>query len=225
MGQVDTAGHDLRGQLLGRLADEVAALAGDPFVRVAVDGMDGAGKTVLADELAALLRRRGREVVRASVDGFHHPRTVRYHRGRTSPEGFYRDSYDLERLETELLEPFGPGGHGRHRTRVFDVATDRPDLAPEATAAPGSVLVLDGIFLHRPGLAGHWSWSVWLEVDRAESLARCVARDGTGSPDPAAESNRRYVEGQLLYLAEAAPQEQATRVVDNTVLGAPRLLR
>lgn len=61
---------------------------------VGVDGVDGVGKTTFADELGDALRARGREVVRSSADGFHHPRSVRYRLGRSSPEGFYRDSYN-----------------------------------------------------------------------------------------------------------------------------------
>lgn len=213
-----------RALLLARLADEVAAMPGDPFVRVAVDGVDGAGKTVLADELAGSLRERGRVAVRASVDGFHRPRSERYARGREDPEGFYRDSYDLSVLQRVLLEPLGPGGAGRYRPRVFDVGGDAADLAPWEQAADGAVLVMDGIFLHRPELVGWWSWSVWLEVDRTVSLARCAARDGS-SPDLHAPANRRYVEGQRLYLREADPAGRATRVVENTDLDAPRLLR
>ncbi|HEU4674991.1 MAG TPA: hypothetical protein VFS29_03325 [Motilibacteraceae bacterium] len=217
-----------RAALLARLADEVAAVPGDPFVRVAVDGVDGAGKTVLADELAdelaGRLAARGRAVVRASVDGFHRPRSERYARGREDPEGFYRDSYDLSVLQQVLLEPLGPGGTGRYRPRVFDVAADAPDLAPWEQAADGAVLVLDGIFLHRPELASWWSWSLWLEVDRAVSLARCADRDGS-CPDLHAPANRRYVEGQRLYLREVGPAGLATRVVENTDLDAPRLLR
>lgn len=214
-----------RAQLLDALAAEIVVLPGDPYVRVAVDGVDGAGKSVLADELGERLAAAGRQVVRASVDGFHHPRAVRYARGRDSPEGFYRDSYDLAALERELLAPLSPGGSGWVRRHVFDVAADAPDRAPLQAVPAGAVLVLDGIFLHRQELAGRWTWSLWLEVDRAVSLARCVLRDGTGSPDPAAPANRRYVEGQLRYLAEAAPQDRATRVVDNSDLAAPRLLR
>ncbi|WP_432492767.1 uridine kinase [Kineococcus gypseus] len=214
-----------RSALLQLLAEKVEAVVPDPFVRVGVDGVDGAGKSVLADELAAVLRERGREVVRASVDGFHRPRALRYARGRDDPEGFYRDSHDLAALHRELLQPLGPSGHGMHRRHVLDVAGDRADVAEQEVAVAGAVLIVDGIFLHRPELRGCWSLSLWLQVQRATSLRRCVARDGAGSPDPAAASNRRYVEGQRLYVREAAPQLRATHVIDNEDLAAPVLLR
>jgi len=51
-------------------------------VRVGIDGVDGAGKTTFADALATTLQQQGRPVVRVSVDDFHHPRAIRYARGR-----------------------------------------------------------------------------------------------------------------------------------------------
>jgi uridine kinase len=70
-----------------------------------VDGIDGAGKTTFADELAAVLRDRGHAVIRALVDGFHNPREVRYRRGRRSAVGYYLDSFDYDRLRRVLLDP------------------------------------------------------------------------------------------------------------------------
>ena len=212
-----------RSALLAHLAGTITALPADRPLRVAVDGVDGAGKTMFADELGAAVSSRGRAVVRASVDGFHHPRAVRYQRGRDSPEGFYRDSYDYAALRERLLDPFGPGGSRRFTHAVFDHAADAVVNAPTQTAAEGSVLVLDGIFLHRGELRGLWDFSIFLDVGFDVSIARCAARDG-GSPDPAAAPNRRYVDGQQLYLAEARPHEQARVVVDNTDLARPRIL-
>jgi uridine kinase len=63
--------------------------------------------------LGNALDRLGVPVIRASVDGFHHPREIRYRLGRDSPEGFYRDSYDLDALQRELLDPLSPGGSRR----------------------------------------------------------------------------------------------------------------
>jgi uridine kinase len=60
-----------RGELLGRLAGAIESVTTSRPLRVAVDGPPAAGKTTLADELALLLRTRGREVIRASTESFH----------------------------------------------------------------------------------------------------------------------------------------------------------
>jgi uridine kinase len=82
-----------RSDLLAYLVSSVEAIRLPHPIRVAVDGPDAAGKTVLADELGEALVARGRAVIRASVDGFHRPRE-RYRRGPDSPEGYYEDSFD-----------------------------------------------------------------------------------------------------------------------------------
>src|SRR5262245_34997490 len=125
--------------LLDQVAAAVLTLPGDGVARVAIDGVDGAGKTMFADELGDRLASSGRPLIRASVDGFHHPRAIRYRRGRTSPEGFYRDSYDYARLKRVLLDPLGPGGDRRFRRAIFDVAADAPVEAAEERAWPGSI--------------------------------------------------------------------------------------
>ena len=95
-------------------------------VVVAVDGLDGAGKTVFADELAAELAARGREVVRVSADDWHQVRALRHARGRTSAEGFWLDSYDYPRLRAEVLDPLGSGGSREYRARGHDPLLRRP---------------------------------------------------------------------------------------------------
>lgn len=214
-----------------RVLQQVAAGLPDPWhlgrpVRVAVDGTDGAGKTWFADELAAVLRDAGRTVLRASVDGFHHPRAHRYRRGRSSPEGFFLDSYDLDAFRSVLLDPLGPDhvGPRRVRTAVRDVTTDTDPGTPWQTVDDATVLLVDGIFLQRDELAGAWDAAVWLEVPFAETYARMAVRDGC-PPDPDDPVNTRYREGQRLYLARCAPAERAHVVVDNADVARPRVLR
>jgi len=192
-------------------------------LRVGIDGVDGAGKTTLADTLADALEAAGIAVIRASVDGFHHPRAVRYRLGRESPEGFFRDSYDYLALRRRLLDPLSPGGSLRYRTAVFDARADRHVDAPEQQAPAGSVLIVDGIFLHRPELREYWDFSVFLAVRFEVSIPRGAQR-GEGSPDPLAPANRRYVEGQRLYLRACDPERHAPLVVDYDDPAAPRIL-
>ncbi len=131
------------------LVEQVAAMVPPPpegqCVRVGVDGVDGVGKTVLAAELSAALRDLGRDVV--SLDGFHHPRAVRYRRGQDSPEGSWLDSYDYQAFSEHVLEPFARGGSRRYRSVVHDVVTDEPVESDRLTAPAGAVLVVDGLFL------------------------------------------------------------------------------
>jgi uridine kinase len=109
-----------RSELLGELAGRIVRIELPHPVRVAVDGVDAAGKTTLAEELVMPLRARGRPVIRASIDGFHHPARIRHGRGPASPEGYYQDSFNYQRLAESLLVPLGPGGSRRYVPAVFD---------------------------------------------------------------------------------------------------------
>jgi uridine kinase len=210
--------------LIARIGRAVDAVPPPGITRVAVDGVDGAGKTMFGDELALELERLGRPVIRASIDGFHNPREVRYRRGRASPEGFFEDSYDYELLRAFLLDPLGPDGDGRYRAVAFDHRTDSPVAVAASVATVRTVLVLDGIFLHRPELRSYWDFSVFLRASFDVTYPRLAAR-GDGSADPLAESNRRYLEGQRLYLGRCSPEKHASVVIDNNDLEAPHIVR
>jgi uridine kinase len=214
--------------LLERLADAVDERRRPHPVRVALDGPDAAGKTTLADELGETLRRRGRHVVRASIDGFHRPRTERYRRGTDSPAGYYEDSFDLDALRRVLLQPLGPGGSREYRTAVFDVVADAPRAEPLLRVPDDAVLLLDGVFLLRPELCDVWDLRVFASVEPEETLRRALVRD-RGLHASAAELERRYrtryIPAQLLYLGAVRPEELADLVVVNDDPARPRLAR
>ena len=212
--------------LLDRLAGAIAALHPDRRIRIAIDGVDGAGKTMLADALAPLVIAKGRPVIRASVDDFHNPLAVRYARGRYSPDGFFLDSYDYPALHRLLLDPLGPEGSGRYVARHFDHRSDRPVAWRPVQAPSAAALIVDGIFLHRPELVACWDISIFLHIDFTVSTARNAVRDGTPeAADPEGLSYRRYVGGQLRYLAECGPQQAAGIVIDYNDLCAPKVLK
>lgn len=211
-----------RRRVLEAVASHVPVSASD-CVRVGIDGVDGAGKTVFADHLAEVLRADGRATIRVSADDFLHPQSVRYRRGRDSPDGFWLDSYDYPALRQGVLDPLGPKGSRRYQSASHDLVTDRAVDPPVMTADPGAVLVLDGLFLHRDELIEVWDLSVFLRVHFAVSVARLAARDGSHA-DPAHPSIARYVGGQQKYFAAAEPWQRAHVIVDATDLDAPALV-
>jgi uridine kinase len=210
--------------LLRELRDEVRQNNRRGRVMIAVDGIDGAGKTTFADALAEVFAEDGTAVLRASIDDFHRPRAERYERGRRSPEGYYRDSYDYATFRRVLIDPFREGGQTGGTTgfqlAAFDLARDAPVESTWTTAPKDAVLIVDGIFLHRPELRRLWNWSVWLDVPIDVASQRLALRDGS-DPNPSAPSNARYRDGQEIYLKEAEPRAQASAIIDNTDLAHP----
>ncbi|GAA3649604.1 uridine kinase [Microbacterium marinilacus] len=211
-----------RGAFLDDLASTVPLPErGGASVLVGIDGVDGAGKTVLADDLAAHLARSA-NVVRISIDGFHRRREERHRRGSRSPEGFWRDSYDYDAFRAEVVAPFR-SGTGTYLPASHDLSSDAILTGPRLPVVAGSLVLVDGIFLHRPELRDAWDHSVFLDVPFEESARRMGLRDGL-PVDPEASENARYVGGQRMYLAECRPASRATVVVDYSDLTAPRIL-
>ena len=202
-----------RAAVLGQLADLIVSLEKSHPVRLAIDGVDAAGKTTLADELA-------------SIDGFHHPRAERYRRGQDSPEGYYHDSFDYDCIKDELLEQLGPGGSMRYRRAVFDVWSDEFLYESFQIAPTNAVLLFDGIFLMRPELNEYWDLRIFVQsefgVTIERAIHRALERDGT-IQGVRASYLKRYVPGQRIYLETIRPQERADIVVDNNDLSNPSL--
>ena len=216
--------------VLNELAALIAAVRRDHPVRVAIDGVDGVGKTTLADELVAPLRKLGKQVIRASVDGFLNPASIRYRRGSLSALGYFLDSFNYGALKLNLLEPLGRNGSREYRTAVFDHRTDSEVVAVYRRAEVDDVLLFDGVFLQRKELQGCWDFVIWLEAGFEVTVSRAIARDlaqaGAGSADPAAVAERyakRYTPGQRMYLDECLPREKADVLVNNQDWSNPEI--
>jgi len=216
-----------RTQAISQLADLIAAIHLDHPVRVGIDGVDCAGKTVLADELIEPLQARGRGVIRASIDGFHNPRDVRHRQGRRSPKGYYEDSFNLDAILSCVLLPLGPSGNREYRTVQFDFKTDQLVDCAIQTAARDAVLVFEGIFLHRPELLQQWDFTVFVDAGFDVTIRRAFARDrhlfqmeyGTRLI-----YQQRYIPGQKRYLEKQTPLRKANVVFRNNDIGNPELI-
>jgi uridine kinase len=162
------------------------------------------------------------------MDGFHHPRARRHRQGRLSADGYYEDAYDFDALIANVLAPLGPGGSGRYRDSIIDLASDQATDAPPKTAPVDAILVVDGTFLHREPVQhhgttpGYWDRTVFVDTDFDTARTRGIERDRDllGGPAKAAEAfDLRYHAASRRYLDEVDPRALASFVVD-TALGA-----
>lgn len=206
----------------GIAAHLMRLLAERTRVLVAFDGPDAAGKTTLADHVAAQM---GGAAVRASVDDFHRPAAERSARGALSPEGYYWDTFALDDVRG-LLDAFA-SGEREVTTRTFDFRTDLPSVHHEVVPRSAALRV-DGVFLLRPELRAHWDVAVYVHVPEAVTIDRALHRDVHLFGDEQTVLLRyrsKYLPGQALYRSIAAPLDAAHLVIDNTAPTAPVILR
>jgi uridine kinase len=207
-----------RAQLIDNLARRISRIRRSHPVRVAIDGPDAAGKTTLAEELVAPLQARGRQVIRASVDGFHNRVGIRHKQGSTSAAGYYHDSFNYSALTNYLLAPLGPSGSRQYFSAIFDHRTDSAVQTPMRVAEVNAILLFDGVFLLRPALIEQWDFTIFVETDFETTLARALQRDADlfGSVEEVRKRyEQRYIPGQRLYYDECRPKEHADIIVDN----------
>ena len=207
-----------RKELIDGLSVSISRIHTDHPLRVAIDGVDAAGKTTLADELADALQRSGRSVIRASLDGFHHPEEIRYQLGETSPLGYYRDSFNHAALIELLLYPLGPDGSLLYKRLIFDFRQDGSIDAPFEQARTDQILLFDGVFLLRAELRPYWDFSIFVHADFEITVQRAMQRDLDlfGSAENVRKRyEKKYVPAQRMYLSEVEPERLADVVVNN----------
>jgi uridine kinase len=213
--------------VVARLAARCLAMPKRPLL-VAIDGQCCAGKTRLADELAAALRDAGfaGAVLRPSIDGFHHPAAHRHRQGVDSWRGYYEDAFDHGLARRVLLAPLRDGPWPAScRLVAHDV---RAEVAVDEVIEVhrDTILLFDGVFLFRPELDDAWDLRVLVDVPDELAIRRARERDGPfmGGADTAEHRYRaRYVPAWHHYVAQCAPRVRADLVVDNRQPDARRL--
>ena len=172
-----------------------------PGVRlVFVDGLGGAGKSVLAETLAEEL---GAPVVQG--DDFYRPAVERQQSG--SEPGAIGASFDWRRLERQVLAPLSRGEDARYQR--YDWESDR--LGGWSTVPYRHTVVVEGVYLLRAELRHYASVSVWVETPREVRLARGIERDGEAARSLWTD---KWMPAEDAYMSSMRPDTAAVLVVD-----------
>lgn len=216
-----------RTELIADTARRISRLA-PGRLRIAVDGLTGAGKTSFGHELARAVRQLGRPTLRASLDDFKNPwqESIKLGYDRLTGNGYYRNAYDFESARRLLLDPAGATGSGRVVLCARDPLTGQDHRAETVDAPADAVLIVDSVFAFRPEYNDLWDFRIWLDVDGETALRRGISRD-TEREGGIEEATRlhtdRYHAAEMIYLDEVDPMSVADLVIDNRDLAAPRI--
>ena len=143
-----------RNEFLRELVGEIAHNYGHGRVIVAVDGIDGAGKTSFGDDLAAVFREAGHDAFRASHGGLPPfacralPRRAANRRSRSTAT---RSTTGRSAACWSTRSGWRAAPGSRRRRSMS--RRDAPTLTRWVTGQPDGVLIVDGVFLQPAGAA------------------------------------------------------------------------
>lgn len=207
-----------RTDILQAIAHRLATIKLPNPLRVGIDGVSASGKTVFADELAIILRKMNREVIRTGIDGFHNPPEIRHRRGAMSVEGYVEDSFDYSAVRKHVLNPLGPEGNLSYVPEVYDHAQGTTKQPDPIFASPDAILLFEGVMLFREEIANAFDYKILVNTSFEVALERAKARDLNhfGSMQTLMDKyTRRFIPGQKRYLSECRPETQANVIFQN----------
>ncbi len=190
----------------------------DKPVRVAINGIEGTGKTVFAKKLTNYLNAIHINAIHISIDGFHFNQEIRYQQGRDSAKGYYENSYDeMTFVQKVLLSSQTDRPH--YTLASHDLKTDRYlNLAP-IYIEQKTVIITDGAYLFKPNYIEHWDLKIYLRTNFEIALKRGIKRDEKqlgGFEATKEKYKQRYHKASKMYLRENEPEARADIVIDNT---------
>ena len=182
---------------VSELCAAISAVEAPTTRLVLVDGLGGAGKSVLA---AALAGKLGAPVV--CGDHFYRPSAQRR---RRAAEGIGA-SFDWRRLERQVLAPLSRGESARYQRYDWD-----EDRLGDWISLPGQdTVVVEGVYVLRAELRRYASVSIWVETPREVRLSRGIGRDGEAARSRWTDE---WMPAEDAYVAAMRPDAAAMLVV------------
>lgn len=182
-----------------------------PFL-VAIDGLSGAGKTTMVEQLRGIATN---EVV-LHIDDFIIERHRRYATGQSEAMEYYALQWDVELLVETLFKPLREG-----QTNLTLPYYERDQDAVNMRTieiAPNTLVLIEGIFLLRDEWRPYFDYIVYLDCPREVRYERVLNRDkyiGDLS-ERLAKYERRYWPGEAHYIKTINPQAQADQIVPSS---------
>ena len=180
---------------------------------VGIDGLGGAGKSTVADEVSRLLEAEGINTEVFHVDDFIHPKAVRYNDDYPQWEQYYYLQWRYDYFLSAVVKPL------RESMEVPPVELYDKDndsyITDMRSITNGSIVITEGIFLQREELKGAFDYMIYVDVSEKERLSRVLLRDGYigDETDIRRKYEERYFPAERFYAEKYRPTENADLVI------------
>jgi uridine kinase len=197
------------------IARKCDAVVPNRAVLVGISGIDGCGKGFISEKLADSLRTKSLNVAPISADDWLNLPNVCINPDNPG-EHFYKHALRLDEMFERLIVPL-------RDHRGVDVLADCGDAKATSHRKHRyvfwniDVVLLEGIFLFKPGYREYFDLKVWIECSFQTALRRAIVRGQEGLPP--AETQHAfetiYFPAQRIHIERDNPRESADYIFAN----------
>ncbi|SEQ96042.1 kinase [Piscibacillus halophilus] len=182
-----------------------------PFI-VAIDGLSGAGKTTVTQQLENILTSQNYKVRVVHIDDHIVERHKRYNTGHDEWYEYYYLQWDVELLKRELFKKIYLNSD---LTLPFYVYETDQIYQEKINLDSSSIVIIEGIFLQRDEWREYLDYVCYLDCPRDIRFDRVLNRDPyNGSHEKRLQKyKRRYWLGEEHYLHKVNPIKIADQVI------------
>lgn len=181
---------------------------------VGIDGLGGAGKSTVSEQLHELLSKEDYNVVLLHIDDFIHQKAVRYNDDYPEWECYYYLQWRYDYLINEVIKPIKQGARLNAEIELYD--KDNDTYFPKETVVPvGSIVIIEGVFLQRQELKDVFDHMIYIDIPEEIRLSRVLERDGYigDKQQIRAKYENRYFPAEHHYIKACSPSENADHVI------------
>ncbi len=195
----------------------------DNPIMVAINGIDGVGKTHLAQKLSSNLVKKKKNTIHLSIDNFANFRNKNngnpHVNKETAAQWHYEDAFDFLTFKNSVIDPIKNIRNGKAyiKTKVFSWHADESVSSPPSLVTNDTIIIVDGVFLFHPSLVNSWDFKIFLSADFEHVLLRALDRDSSTLEDrrqKEREYRNCYYAAQKMYFETVRPEEISDIVIN-----------
>lgn len=184
------------------------AAAKDIYI-VGIDGLGGAGKSTISEELCRKFESAHYHTILLHIDDFIHVRKIRYN--SACPE--WQCYYDLQWRYDYLLDVIGQLKSADDACVEIELYDKDNDTYYKQCfdVKENTIVIVEGIFLQRKELKGLFDYMIYIDIPEDVRLDRVLKRDTYigGEQEIIDKYHNRYFPAEHIYVEKYAPHKGA----------------
>lgn len=198
-----------------KIAEQIKKLYNpDRTLIVGIDGLGGAGKSTVSEELHRLLSKENYNITLLHIDDFIHPQKIRYNNNYAEWECYYNLQWRYDYLVNEVVNPIKCGTDFKAKVELYDKDNDTYFYS-ETNVPVGSIVIIEGVFLQRQELKDVFDYTIYIDIPEEIRLNRVLERDGYigDKQQIKAKYDNRYFPAERHYIEICSPSQNADYIM------------